>query len=294
MVSGTMKAAVKMFGPVAWLALAAGLQMLGALLFFKAPIDPILISSYTLIAFGVYLLNRFTDKEDSYNCPEQKMFFQRKSMLISFPISLILLSFLVLAVSNRLVVWHLILIVSGILYSISVIPFIRNKSLCLLRLKDILFVKNIAVSLLWGITPFAIAASQKISVTPPKMDLITIIVAFCLTTLINTTTCDVRDVEGDRYAGAKTLPTYFGVNFTMFFLLLLGVVGSIFAAINYYTGNIGKPAFFLFFAVLIWTVIVALPIYSKGLKLSKLFSEPLIDTQQVFCGISLILFSGSF
>jgi 4-hydroxybenzoate polyprenyltransferase len=291
MVSGNIKAAVKMLGPVAWLAFAAGLQMLGALLFFKAPLDPILISTYTIIAFGIYLLNRFTDKEDSYNCPEQKMFFQRKSTLIAFPIALIILSTLVLAVSNRLVLWHLVLVVSGILYSISIIPFIRNKSLCFIRLKDILFVKNVAVSLLWGIMPFAIAASQKTSTTPQKIELVTIIAAFCLSTLINTTSCDVRDVEGDRHAGAETIPTQFGINFTVFFLLLLGIIGSLFVAANFYLGNIGKAALCLFFATLLWTGIVAAPIYTKGLKLPKVISEPLIDTQQIFCGISLIVFS---
>jgi 4-hydroxybenzoate polyprenyltransferase len=289
--SGNVKAAAAMLGPVAWLALAAGLQMIGALLFFRAPLDPILVSTYTLIAFSVYLLNRFTDGEDSYNCPEQKMFFQQKSRLAAIPIFLIALSILVLAFSNHLVVWHLVLITCGVFYSISIITFVRCKSFCWVRLKDILFVKNIAVSLLWGITPFAIAGSQIISTTPHRIDLITVIAAFCLTTLINTTSCDVRDVEGDRHARVTTLPTYFGVRFTAFFLVLSGVIGSLFVAINYWLGTIGTPAVILFFATLLWTGIVAAPVYLKELKLPKALSEPLIDTQQVFCGISLIVFS---
>jgi len=291
MVSGKARAVVTMLGPVAWLALAAGLQMVGALLFFRAPLDPILVSTYTLIAFSVYLLNRFTDGEDSYNCPEQRMFFQQKTTLAAIPIFLIAFSILMLAFSSRLVVWHLVLITCGVFYSVSIVPFARNKSLCWVRLKDILFVKNISVSLLWGITPFAIAASQKISTAPHKLDLITVMSAFCLTTLINTTSCDVRDVEGDRHAKVATLPTYFGVRFTALFLVLWGIVGSLFAAISYWSGTIGTATIILFFATLLWTGLVAAPIYLRELKLSKALTEPLIDTQQVFCGISLIVLS---
>lgn len=280
-----------MLGPIAWLAFAAGLQMLGALLFFKAPVDWILISTYFFIAFGVYLLNRFTDKEDSYNYPEQKMFFQQKPLLIGIPIALMAFSFFLLAISSRLVIWHLVLIVFGILYSVSVIPFIQNKSLCFIRLKDILFVKNLAVSLLWGITPFALAASQKLSILPARSDLCIAMIAFCLTSLINTTSCDVRDIEGDRRAGIITLATRFGQKFPAIFLLSLGIIGCLVVEINYLIGNVGRAAMILFFANMVWTGIVAAPLYLKFLKLPKIFSEPLIDSQFVMNGISLIIFA---
>jgi hypothetical protein len=37
--------------------------------------------------------------------------------------------------------------------------------------------------------------------------------------------------------------------------------------------------------------IVALPIYMEKMHISKLISEPLIDTQQIFCGVALIIFA---
>ena len=44
----------------------------------------------------------------------------------------------------------------------------------------------------------------------------------------------------------------------------------------------------LFFVTVVWTVLAALPLYAPRLGLPKGISEPLIDTQQVFCGMGLI------
>jgi 4-hydroxybenzoate polyprenyltransferase len=265
--------------------------MLGALLFFRAPVDWILITTYFFITFGVYLLNRFTDTEDSFNCPEQSMFFQQKSKLIFIPISFIVASVILLTATNRLVFWHIVLIVLGVLYSVSLIPIIHNKSIRFARLKDILFLKNIAVSLLWGITPFAIAASQKSPVLSTKGDLVIVVMAFCLTTLINTVSCDVRDTDGDRHAGVLTLATRFGEKRTGLFLFVLGLLISVIVIIDFLLGNVGKLALILFMSTVAWTGVVAMPIYMKKIKLPKSLSEPLIDTQQIVCGISLIALS---
>jgi 4-hydroxybenzoate polyprenyltransferase len=285
------KAVVRMLGPIAWLALAAGLQMLGALLFFKTPVDLILITTYFIITFGIYLLNRFTDSEDSFNCPEQRIFFQQKSKLIIVPIFFIAISIILLTATDRLVFWHIILIVLGVLYSVNLIPMVHNNSMRFVRLKDLLFIKNISVSLLWGITPFVIAASQKSPVFPTLGDLLVVVSAFCLTTLINTVSCDVRDTDGDRHAGVLTLATRFGEKRTGALLSSLGILAGLLVAIDFFLGNVGKPATILFFSTIIWTGAVAVPIYIKKIKFPKSLSEPLIDTQQVVCGLSLIVLS---
>ena len=282
-----------MLGPIAWLALAAGLQMLGALLFFRAPVDLILIFTGAAITFSVYLLNRFTDDEDSYNYPEQKIFFQQKPALIGIPILLIAISFFLLAISGRLVIWHVILIVFGILYSVNVIPFIRNKSLCFIRLKDILFVKNMAVGLLWGVTPFALVAGQKYSIMPGKNDLLTVILSFCLTTFITAIAYDVPDAEGDRHAGVLTVVTRFGEKISAIMLILVGILSCLFIGIFYMAGKIGQPVLILFFANVFWTGLVTAPVFIKKLPVMKSFVKPLLDSQCVFCGLSLIVFSCS-
>jgi 4-hydroxybenzoate polyprenyltransferase len=292
MESESFKGTIRMLGPIAWLALAAALQMLGALLFFRLPIDLILIFSAAFITFGVYLLNRFTDDEDSFNYPDQKFYFQNKNHLKAIPILLIAFSIFILLVTARLVPWHVFLIIGGILYSINIIPAIQSSSLRFIRLKDVLLLKNLSVSVFWGMSSLIIASGQKGAVIPAeKTDLFIIAAAFCLTTLINTTTCDVRDIEGDRLAGVRTLATYLGEKAVGLILLSLGVSACLFVSIHSMNGRIGRGAALLFFSSVLWTCFVALPLYLKRLNLPKLISEPLIDTQQVFCGVALIVLS---
>ncbi len=289
--SGSIKAAIRMLGPIAWLALAAGLQMLGALLYFKSPADPILVSTYFLIAFSIYLFNRFTDHEDSYNYPDQKMYFQKQTVLKAIPVVLISLSMIVLALTDRLVLWHGILIVGGIVYSASIIPFFRKKSFIFIRLKDILFVKNIIVSILWGVTPFAIAAGQKGAVIQDHGTLLILILAFSLTTLITAIAYDVPDANGDRHAGIKTITTRFGEKITAYFLLSIGLAGGLIVGLAFLLGIASGPSAIFFFVILVWTGLVTLPVFTNKINLAKILIKPLLDSQCVFCGIALIVFS---
>jgi 4-hydroxybenzoate polyprenyltransferase len=237
------------------------------------------------------LFNRFTDKEDNFNNPAQKLYFQNNFMLKSIPIALIVFSIAVLGLSDRLTLWHMILITGGIIYSISIIPFFKNKSIHFFRLKDILFVKNFVVSLLWGITPFAIAAAQKGVEIPNRMDLIIIAAAICLTTLMTAIAYDVPDVLGDRQAGVRTIVVIFGEYFTELLLVLIGITGSLFVGALFFLGKANLPTTLLSFIILLWTGIVMFPLFSKRIKLTKALVKPLLDSQCVFCGIALIAYS---
>ena len=284
-----MKDTLQMLGPIVWLAIAAGLQMAGALLFFKSAVDPILITAYFFITFGVYLLNKFTDSEDGFNCPERRMFFQNHSKLILLPITMFSVSLLLLAATGRLYLSHIVLTVLGILYSVQLIPYRKSRSTRFTRLKDILFIKNISVALLWGITPFAIAANRAgFSNMSSPSDLAVIILSFCSTWLINTTSCDVRDIAGDRHVGVKTVATILGKRNTGLYLLGFGLMTSILVCAAGATGLAGRPACLLFIGTMAWTAIVVLPIYLNNFRIPGNLIEPLIDSQAVVCGAGLI------
>ncbi len=288
MVKEKAKTGFIMIAPIAWIAFAAGLQMVGAFLYFKTPIDIIIISTGTLLTFSVYLLNRFTDKEDSYNCPEQKMFFQRKSSLIAIPISILAISYVILAISGRLLAWHIVLLISGIFYSINFVPVIKGKTVHFIRLKDIVFLKNILVSFLWGISPFAFAISLN-HILPPKNDLIVVLMAFCLTALINSASTDVRDMIGDKMARIVTFANFFGKKITVLTLFFLTAICSIYVVIVYSSGQLGKPAIIFFISSVVWSIIAMMPIYIRKLNLPKIISEPINDSQVVFNGLFLII-----
>lgn len=286
-----LKSWLKFLAPITLLSIAAGLQMLGALLFFKHEPNLILILSYVLISFGIYLLNRFTDDEDCINCPEQKMYFQKNTSQIAIPLALLLIASIMLAAVALLTFWHLVLIFSGVLYSVSMIPWYKKNKLVFIRLKEVVILKNISVSLLWGVTPFAIAASIGTTIQLPFYDLIVVVATFFLTTLINTTTCDVRDIEGDRLAGVKTLAAILGHTITEIILFSLAIATSIIVALLSLHGYIQSSTTLLFFIVILWTILVSLPTYLNTIKLPKVITEPLIDTQQILCGVALIVIS---
>jgi 4-hydroxybenzoate polyprenyltransferase len=289
MESATFKSMVKIFGPTTFLGFAAGLEMYAAQIYFKTPPDIILILTSIALSFSIYMLNKFTDKEDSYNCPEQRLFFQRKSFLILLPVFLIIISMLTLIYSSRLALWHIILVVSGVFYSVTMVPFIKNRELVFLRLKDVFLLKNITVGVMWGVTPFAIALTQANEI-PPITDLIIVVFAFCLTTLINSTTCDVRDMEGDRFAGVRTIPTQLGIRNTFNFLGTISIISALIISIIALTGVLSIETIILFYATLIWTAIVSLPFYIKN-KIPKIITDPLTDSHLILCAVLLIVIS---
>jgi hypothetical protein len=90
MSGNSFTAGLKMLGPIVWLALGAGSQMGGALLLFHLSPTAVLIGTYATISFSIYLLNRFTDLEDAYNCPDQGFFFHRRTALVVIPIMLMI------------------------------------------------------------------------------------------------------------------------------------------------------------------------------------------------------------
>jgi len=286
-----LKSWLTIFAPIALLSLAAGLQMFGALLFFDLPPNGILVFSYMLISFSIYLLNRYTDDEDSINCPEQKLYFQKKSSLLAIPIILIFISFILLASFSLLTIWHIVLIVCGVIYSVAMVPWFKNSKLAFIRLQDVVILKNLSVSLLWGITPFAIAASSEPLMHPPALDLIVVIFAFCLTTFINTTSCDVRDIEGDKIAGVRTIAAILGRNVTGIVLFCLSVAAIVFVGVLSYLNHLHVNTILLFFVTMLWTLLVSIPVYLQSIKLPKTITEPLIDTQQILCGVVLIFIS---
>jgi 4-hydroxybenzoate polyprenyltransferase len=289
MKSATIKSVSKIFAPTAFLGFAAGLEMYAAQIYFKTSPDIILVLTSVALSFSIYMLNKFTDEEDCYNCPEQRLFFQRKSFLILLPVLLITFSMLTLIFSSRLALWHIILVVSGVFYSVTMVPFVKNRKLVFLRLKEIFLLKNITIGVMWGVTPFAIAISQANEI-PPLTDLIIVVFAFCLTTMINSTTCDVRDMEGDRYAGVRTLPTQLGVKNTFNLLGILSLVSTLIVSSIAMFGLISAETIIFFYATLIWTIIVSLPFYIT-IKIPKLITDPLTDSHLILCAVLLIVIS---
>jgi 4-hydroxybenzoate polyprenyltransferase len=168
-----------------------------------------------LITFGIYGLNKLTDfKEDAINSQERARIIKKLgsifklSVVISFILSLVL-GFLDNILTLPVLFFPLFL---GTLYSVKL-----SKNLP--RLKDITGVKNITIALSWAVVSTFLPA---IYVSKKEIVLILLVFyLFFLKSYINSIIFDVRDMEGDRMNGVRTIPVSLGRKKTKMLLLIL-------------------------------------------------------------------------
>ena len=92
--------------------------VLAAMLYLGAPPDPVVAVTFMGLVFFIYIINRFTDiREDFTNDTAKAVFFEKHKTLLKAGISTIVLAVIALAAANKLSLFHVILIGTGILYS---------------------------------------------------------------------------------------------------------------------------------------------------------------------------------
>jgi 4-hydroxybenzoate polyprenyltransferase len=177
-------------------------------------IAPSLLLAAFLVTFGVYGLNKVTDKnEDSINRPET---FTGLPYFLWLSIAASAVGLMIGLLQNT--VTFIVLstpITTGAIYSVKI-----SKSIP--RLKDILGVKSLIVALTWAITgailpDFSLAA---------KANAIVIVFAYIFIRIfVGTILCDILDEKGDRAFGVKTIPLRLGRSKTKKLLLAINSFG---------------------------------------------------------------------
>jgi 4-hydroxybenzoate polyprenyltransferase len=168
-----------------------------------------------LMTFGIYSINKLTDiKEDAINRPERISFLKgREKQIIVCSIFALLISG-ALAYFNEKVALLILFIpfIANCLYSTQIHPGLP-------RLKDIPFVKNIVVGLSWAmVCTLMPAATLKESLLLPVASVIYLML---IKDFINSTLCDLKDINGDRESGVKTIPVILGPEKTRRILMIL-------------------------------------------------------------------------
>jgi 4-hydroxybenzoate polyprenyltransferase len=164
-------------------------------------------------AFAIYAFNRFTDAtEDSTNDPARAS--------SSTPVhGLVLVSMLAIGALARelgsrgpLALGYLVgILLVGAAYSIPITPWCVGGTWRWLRFKDLLFVKNIVVALVWTSAFFLSPVLCATGHTMLPIRVLPLAIGFFLAYFANVLFCDFRDLEGDRTAGVRTLPVQYGV-----------------------------------------------------------------------------------
>ena len=163
-----------------------------------------LLLAMFLTTFAVYCINKLTDKEeDAVNSPERANFVNGNEKYLGFILVISYITAIILGLSESIYAMLVLLfpLCTGIIYSIKLSPRIP-------RLKDIFGVKSLIVALNWTIVPMFLPL-----VSSSKVPLILIISVFCfffVKTFANTVLFDIRDIEGDKKSGIKTIPIGIG------------------------------------------------------------------------------------
>jgi 4-hydroxybenzoate polyprenyltransferase len=195
---------------------------IGSVGFFKAAIIYIMLGlppdfricmAVFLLVFSIYSLDKLTDsKEDAINLPERAAFIKRHRRIIyAASIASYLLSALI------------VLLVKPWALPIMLLPIVANAaygsriSSHIPRLKDIPVMKNLLVAFIWASLISVLAAWGEADLFG-----IAFIYYFLLEkSFINTVLYDIRDLEGDRRSGVRTIPVLVGQKWTAVTLLAL-------------------------------------------------------------------------
>ena len=183
--------------------------LLGHLLFnnISTSIIWICASCFFLVA-GVYSYNNITDKkEDSVNRRKINKYSKSKKGIFAASLFIFLGVLFAYMISEFSFVLSMLFIFLGISYS-------------LFRMKSLILIKNMFTSLLISIL-FLIGINHY----DPTLQFFLYYSLFFLFVLLGSIISDVRDIEGDKKAGLKTLPALFGQTTTKI-IISVGILSS--------------------------------------------------------------------
>ena len=253
--------------------------------------DPLVCLCFMGIVFGIYTSNRFTDAtEDFTNDIGRLIFFRRKKVFLFLAVASLAMSVGILAAKANLGWFHFVLLGIGFSYSYRSIPwYSKERGFYLVRVKEMLFVKNLVVSLLWGSAVFVIPILYSSVLIKDRFTIFLLGAGLILSTLNNTLYDDIRDEAGDRVARIKTLPTVWGARNSYLLLWGLDSLWIILVAACWIVGRIdaGHAAFLAFLGFY--------PLVYMGLgaseKISRHRLDVLAESDLLFFAAGLMLLS---
>jgi 4-hydroxybenzoate polyprenyltransferase len=221
------------------------------------------------IIFGIYTSNRFTDAaEDFTNDIQKALFFQQRKVYYALAIAALAGSLGTLLALGKLNWLHFLLLGMGFAYSYRLVPwYAPGRGWVFVRIKEMTFVKNLAVSFLWGGSVFLMPILYSAATIRQPLLVVHLGLGMFLSTLNNTLFDDVLDADGDRVAGIKTLPTVWGTANSLRLLWTLDALWIAWCAVAFLLGRLdGGHAAFLIFLGLYPAAYMGLSRFGRGPK----------------------------
>ncbi len=182
-------------------------------------VDPVPLFIVFAVTLFVYSFNRITDmEEDEKNVPRRARFTRRYGRVLLAVGVLLYLSAFVLA---------FYLNISGAPFL--VLPVLVGAAYSVGRAKSVLLVKNLIVGFAWGLIPLGVGVYYGVLLTP---EIIFLSGFFFVSLTVAAALFDIKDIEGDRREGIRTVPNVYGPGATrraaaaVFFSLVPTVVAA--------------------------------------------------------------------
>jgi 4-hydroxybenzoate polyprenyltransferase len=236
------------------------------------PLDPLPLFIVFTATFLVYSVNRATDvQEDELNVPGRTAFTKSYGRVcVAVGVLLYGLAVGVAVVREIPRAEFLVLPVgAAVLYSMA-------------RLKRVLLVKNLLVGIAWGTIPLGVGVYYDIL---PSVEILGLGTFFAIMLTVAAGVFDIKDIEGDRRAGVRTVPIRFGVRTTRVAAAVttIGVAVGVLVAVS--RGIL--PGRFLVLLVLLGYVLtyVAFATPERG----PLFYGLVVDGEHIFLAVLVLL-----
>ncbi|MDZ7689437.1 MAG: UbiA family prenyltransferase [Halobacteriales archaeon] len=164
-------------------------------------LDPVPLFIVFSVTLFVYSFNRFTDlAEDEKNVPRRARFTRRYGKPLLTAGVVLYIAVLVLAFTLELpgAPFLLLPVFVGAVYSLA-------------RAKRVLLVKNLIVGGAWGAIPLGVGVYYGVLLTP---EILFLSGFFIVSVTVAAALFDIKDIEGDRREGIRTVPNVYGPRLT--------------------------------------------------------------------------------
>jgi 4-hydroxybenzoate polyprenyltransferase len=168
-----------------------------------------------MLAFGTYTLDRLTEsKEDTINMPVRRQFLfnYRKFFFCSALIAYVISITIVLMVDPKMIFILLVPLIANVIYGSRIFPGLP-------RLKDIPVMKNTVVAVSWTLVTTLLPMISISHGFDGKM--IAIFYFMLVKSFINSVLYDMRDIDGDKESGVRTIPVILGIRKSSSILFVL-------------------------------------------------------------------------
>jgi 4-hydroxybenzoate polyprenyltransferase len=176
---------------------------------------------------GVYLLNWMTETtHDFINSPSRIHVINHRTIYWTLTIASLAISFVISVWTNKLNFTLIFLYVVGVLYSVPLIPGIRNRAFAFIRLKDITFVKSLLVATCFPLFLYEVTRLFTDSNMIWESGIHWFYLGLSIALFSDTIFDDMLDMPGDLQAGTVTVPIFIGKKNTCRLMIGLSVLWS--------------------------------------------------------------------